>query len=78
MERLDTLTLGLATAYSHASLMPRPHRHNEVEMNVTEQGAMSYLFGGTRQRIEPGQIALFWAAVPHQVVAAVADEQAVA
>lgn len=65
---VDTLTLGLANNCFRLSLMSRPHCHNEVELNFVEQGAMTYLFGGQRARVEAGQIALFWATIPHQVI----------
>ena len=66
---VDTLSLGLANDRSNLSPMLRPHRHNEVELNFVEQGAMTYLFSGQRVSVGAGQIALFWATIPHQVVA---------
>ena len=68
MLNIDTDSMGLATNWFRPSLMQRPHRHNEVEINFLEAGSMTYLFGGTRARITVGQLALFWATIPHQVV----------
>ncbi len=68
MLNIDTDSLGLATNWFRPSLMQRPHRHNEVEINFLEAGSMTYLFGGTRIRVTTGQLALFWATIPHQVV----------
>ncbi len=65
---IETSVLGLANNWRPPALMPGPHRHNEVELNFIEQGAMTYLFGGTRTSIKAGQVALFWASVPHQVI----------
>ncbi|MEV0233922.1 helix-turn-helix domain-containing protein [Nonomuraea sp. NPDC050786] len=50
--------------------MGSPHQHDDLEINlVTEGGTMLYLFGGTPVEIGPGSLAVFWAAVPHQLVA---------
>ncbi len=48
--------------------MPRPDRHNEIEVNLLETGTLTYLFGGHRTTIEAGKLAVFWGAVPHQIV----------
>ena len=48
--------------------MPRPDRHNEVELNLLTGGALTYLLGGHCVRIEAGRLAVFWAAIPHQIV----------
>lgn len=49
--------------------MPRAHRHDDIEVNVAVDGELVYLFGGATVHIEPGQMAAFWAAMPHQLVA---------
>jgi AraC family transcriptional regulator, melibiose operon regulatory protein len=50
---------------------PRPmentHQHHDLELNLVEAGWVEYLMGGQRIRIRAGQLALFWAAVPHQM-----------
>ena len=50
--------------------MPRPDRHNEIEMNLLSAGSLTYLLGGHRITLEAGRLAVFWAAIPHQIVAA--------
>jgi AraC-like DNA-binding protein len=50
--------------------MGRPDRHNELEINFLTVGTLTYLFGGRRVTIQPGALALFWAAIPHQIIAA--------
>ncbi|MCB1209814.1 MAG: helix-turn-helix domain-containing protein [Verrucomicrobiales bacterium] len=50
------------------TLMPRPDRHNELEINFLLSGSVTYLMGGRRTTIRGGCIALFWAAIPHQIV----------
>lgn len=65
---IDVESLGFATAWFPPFLMHRPHRHNEVEINFMETGSISYLFGGARVSVTAGQMALFWATIPHQTV----------
>lgn len=48
--------------------MPKPHRHDDVELNHVRTGRLQYLFGGTQVRVGPGEVALFWGATPHQLV----------
>lgn len=51
-----------------ASRMPRSDRHNEIELNLLERGSLVYLMGGRRVTVEAGQLTVFWAGVPHQVL----------
>lgn len=48
--------------------MPRPDRHNEIELNLLTDGSLTYLLGGQRKTIEAGRLGIFWAAIPHQIV----------
>ncbi len=48
--------------------MPRPNRHNEIELNLLTAGSLTYLLGGRRTTVEAGKLAAFWAAIPHQIV----------
>ena len=48
--------------------MPRPDRHNEIEINLLTAGSLSYLLGGHRTTITAHRLAVFWAAIPHQIV----------
>jgi AraC-like DNA-binding protein len=50
--------------------MPRPDRHNEVELNLLKHGSLTYLLGGRKVTIQAGRLAVFWAAVPHQIIGA--------
>ena len=50
------------------TLMPRPDKHTEVELNYLERGRLTYLFWGERTTVEGGRPALFWATTPHQIV----------
>ncbi|MBE0535744.1 MAG: helix-turn-helix domain-containing protein [Phycisphaerae bacterium] len=48
--------------------MHHPDKHTEVEINYFQQGTLTYMFWGERVTVEAGKPALFWAAVPHQIV----------
>lgn len=48
--------------------MSRSDRHNEVELNLLEQGRLVYLIGGGTVVVPAGRLAIFWAGVPHQVI----------
>lgn len=48
--------------------MRRPDRHNEIELNYLSSGWVTYLLGGMKVRVEPGQLNAFWAAIPHQIL----------
>ena len=48
--------------------MPRPDRHNEIELNLLMSGSLTYLLGGCLTTIEAGTLGIFWAAIPHQIV----------
>jgi len=48
--------------------MPRPDRHNEIELNLLECGSLTYLLGGAKVTVSTGRLAVFWAAIPHQII----------
>ncbi len=48
--------------------MPRPDRHNEIEINLLRSGSVTYLLGGRKVCIPARQLSAFWAAVPHQII----------
>ena len=48
--------------------MPRPDRHDEIEINFLDRGSLTYLFGGQHITVEARQVTAFWAAVPHQII----------
>jgi AraC-like DNA-binding protein len=54
--------------------MSRPHKHDELELNIVLDGRLEYLFGGSRITVEAGEIALFWAATPHRLIGDQRDE----
>jgi len=68
--RPDFAPYGLTCERWTPSLMRRPDRHNEVELNLLEHGSLTYLLGGKKVTIEAGRLAVFWAAIPHQIIGA--------
>src|SRR5688572_10019886 len=51
--------------------MRRPDRHNEIEINLLEAGSLTYVLGGRKVTVPAGRLAVFWAAIPHQIVESV-------
>lgn len=56
------------------SRMPRPDKHNEIELNFLRAGSLTYLLGGHRTTVNARRLAVFWAAIPHQIVASEGEE----
>lgn len=50
-------------------LMNASHHHNDIEINFVERGAVTYLFAGRTVEVHTGQVLVFWAAVPHRMIA---------
>lgn len=65
---LDEHDFGLDCWSGSSRLMPRPHRHDDIEVNIVQMGELEYVFGGRRMSVMEGSVALFWAAIPHQLV----------
>lgn len=50
-------------------MMPKADRHNEIELNLLGEGSLTYLIRGESVTIPAGRLAVFWATIPHQIVA---------
>ncbi|KPQ17058.1 MAG: AraC family transcriptional regulator [Algoriphagus marincola HL-49] len=50
------------------SLMHKPDRHNEIEINYFLEKGITYLFQGRKIKIPANRFTLFWALTPHQIV----------
>ena len=68
VSRDDLETFGLACVRQDPALMPSPHRHNEVELNFVATGTVTYRFAGSPTVVSAGRLALFWAALPRQLI----------
>ena len=60
--------MGLSGFHGPPHIMPSFHRHGEVEINFIEHGSVTYVSGSKQATIPAGQMALFWAAIPHRLV----------
>jgi len=71
IETLDgAFGYGLSASRNDGVLTPKPDRHQEIELNYLEAGRLVYRFGAGELTLPPGRLAVFWGAVPHQVVVA--------
>lgn len=61
-------SFGLRAWLGNPALMPRPHRHSEIELNFVCEGAITYIHRDQLVTIPAGRFAIFWAAIPHQLV----------
>jgi AraC-like DNA-binding protein len=60
-------TMGFAGWRGEPPVMEAFHRHNEVELNYVEEGSITYVSGARQATVSSGQIAVFWAAIPHRL-----------
>lgn len=60
---------GLASRRDEPGVFDRFHRHNEIELVWLERGSVTYLFSAGRVVVPAGRWAVFWGAMPHQIVA---------
>ena len=49
-------------------LMPRPDRHNEIEINLLTGGSITYLINDRKIMVTSKRLSVFWALVPHQII----------
>jgi AraC family transcriptional regulator, melibiose operon regulatory protein len=49
-------------------IMAEPHWHGHIEINFIRNAKLFYLVDGTPITVEPDQLIVFWANVPHQLV----------
>jgi AraC family transcriptional regulator, melibiose operon regulatory protein len=66
--RRDFAPYGFTCEVWEPRQMPRPDRHDEIEINFLDRGTLTYLMGGQRVTIQARRVSAFWAAVPHQIV----------
>jgi AraC family transcriptional regulator, melibiose operon regulatory protein len=64
----EFLQFGLASWRGEPTRFQSFHRHNEIELHFIERGRQEYLFGKGRVILEAGHFAVFWGAMPHQLV----------
>ena len=59
---------GLTCELWKPSLMGKPDRHNEIEINYFPDGTITYLLQEEKITIPSRRLAVFWGLVPHQIV----------
>lgn len=67
-ELVDHPTVGFVSWRGTPNLMTRLHRHEEVECNFIERGAITYLHRDKLVTLHPARLTLFWAAIPHRLI----------
>ncbi len=48
-------------------VMPAPHSHTDVELNLPLDATLRYFFGGRFWELPPGRLAVFWGGIPHRL-----------
>ena len=71
--RTDFEPYGLSCTKWQSTAMPRPNRHNEIELNFLPVSELHYLIGGRRLDVPRGTLSAFWAAIPHQSIPPIDD-----
>jgi len=59
---------GLQSWRWQPELMPLPHRHGDIELNLLLDGTVTYVHRDRFVALAPYQLAMFWAAIPHQLI----------
>ena len=67
--KINTVSFGFTCGRGYQKPMAAADQHNEMEVNFVEQGQMLFRRGAETVKLERGAVAIYWAAVPHQVVA---------
>jgi AraC family transcriptional regulator, melibiose operon regulatory protein len=66
--RPDFSPYGFSCVRWTPTTMPRCDRHNEIELNLLDNGRLVYLMGGQKATIPAGRLSVFWAGIPHQII----------
>jgi AraC-like DNA-binding protein len=66
--RRDFAPYGFTCEVWEPRRMPRPDRHDEIEINFLDRGTLTYLMGGQRVSVRARRVTAFWAAIPHQII----------
>ena len=66
--KIHTVSFGFHCERARQFPMEAADQHNEIELNFVERGEMLFRRGAETVRLSQGETAIYWAAVPHQVV----------
>ncbi len=67
-KRISFSPYGLTCELWTPSLMAKPDRHNEIELNYFPEGNITYLFHDRKIIIPSKRLVLFWGLIPHQII----------
>ena len=67
-KRNEFVPYGLTCEIWSPCLMRKPDRHNEIEINYSSEGTVTYLFQDKKITIPPKKLAIFWGLIPHQII----------
>ncbi len=59
---------GLTCELWAPTIMSKPDRHNEIEVNFFSGSTITYLLRGEKITVPSGKLAVFWGLIPHQIV----------
>ncbi|WP_075349872.1 helix-turn-helix domain-containing protein [Algoriphagus marinus] len=59
---------GLTCELWSPSIMRKPDRHNEIEINYFPEVGITYLFQGNKVVVPPKKLTVFWGLIPHQII----------
>jgi len=68
--RDDFYPFGFGVEHKPVPFMEQAHRHHELEIGLLTSGFVDMQVGGTNFRFEAGNLAIFWAIIPHRVLRA--------
>ena len=60
---------------STPNIMPRAHTHTDLEFNLPVGGDLEYFFAGRFVRVAAGHLVVFWAGIPHRLIARDVDTE---
>ncbi|MBC8135078.1 MAG: helix-turn-helix domain-containing protein [Fibrella sp.] len=66
---VEHATMSFRAWRSSPNVMPRAHTHTDIEFNLPLGGDLEYFFAGRFLRVPDGHFAVFWAGVPHRLIA---------
>ncbi len=66
---LATELSGFSAGSARAESLAQVRAHGDVELSFVFQGGVRYFIGGRFVEVPAGALAVFWAALPHQIVA---------
>ncbi|MBC8137074.1 MAG: helix-turn-helix domain-containing protein [Fibrella sp.] len=66
---VEHATMSFRAWHSTPNVMPRAHTHTDLEFNLPIGGDLEYFFAGRFLHVPEGHLAVFWAGVPHRLIA---------